>query len=132
METPWMDSSTAKKHDLAPDARCKKGQSRSDCSLDGVSYQGMGISLEFPLTAHCLHLYDNSFLEFCHYPVGLPTELEDIRCTCLLGLPARQGRLYSVLLELHEMTFCIISDALFIIWWTSKTHFRVSTSAQEY
>ena len=68
-ETPWVDSSAGKKDDLAPNAQCEKEQSRSDCSLGGASYQRMGISLESPLTAHCPHLYDSSFLEFCHYPV---------------------------------------------------------------
>jgi len=75
-----VDSSTGKKDDLARNAQCEEVQSRSGCSFDGVSYQGMGVSLEFPLTPHCPHFYDNSFLEFCHYPVGLPTEPEDTRC----------------------------------------------------
>jgi len=78
--TLWVDSSTGKKDDLARNAQCEEVQSRSGCSFDGVSYQGMGVSLEFPLTPHCPHFYDNSFLEFCHYPVGLPTEPEDTRC----------------------------------------------------
>ena len=64
------------------------------------------MAIGFSLTAHCSCFYDNSFLEFCHYPVGLPTQPGDIRCIGPLGPPSGQGRLYIVLIELHEMTEC--------------------------
>jgi len=77
LETPWVDSIAGTKTDLIPDVQCENAHLFNGYSFGGMSCQGISMSLNFPLTAHCPCSYDNSFLEVCHYPVGPVIQPED-------------------------------------------------------